>query len=219
MHLNFIFLIVFIILAGCSKPEDKAAALGFDSVEHMEEVKKLGFSSMNDYLTSLLPDSGCANTEELQYALQESGGDCNYLKKLRKEEEAERVQANKFIQGISYSYINDGSCKSKQDEVCLNVQDYQYLCQKSTEATKWAASLAVPVWYDREASYLIENGGLSSLDVSWDDSRQDYKCRLSITVQGIYNGSQVKKIKNSAVNNFIVNKEGEVLVHGASPIN
>lgn len=77
---------------GCTKPEDKAAALGFDSVEQMEEVKKLGFNTMDEYLGSLLPKSGCSNVDELKHAMQETGSDCNYLKKIRKEQEAEYAE-------------------------------------------------------------------------------------------------------------------------------
>lgn len=92
--MNKLFLVFLLSLSimGCSKPEDKAAALGFDSVEQMEEVKKLGFNSMNEYLSSLLPKSGCSNIEELKHAMQETGGDCNYLKKIRKEQDAEYAE-------------------------------------------------------------------------------------------------------------------------------
>jgi len=109
MNKLFLVFLLSLPIIGCSKPEDKAAALGFDSVEQMEEVKKLGFNSMNDYLTSLLAGSGCANTEELKHAMQETGSDCNYLKKLRKEQEVDHdFPKINLVGGYKVSVILNG---------------------------------------------------------------------------------------------------------------
>lgn len=95
--LNYtLWVIVFIMLPGCTKPEDKAKKLGFNSVEQMNYVKKLGFNSMTEYEKSVLPGSGCATIEEVEHAMSEVGGDCNLLKKIRKQE------AEKYDNEISY---------------------------------------------------------------------------------------------------------------------
>lgn len=213
-----ILILLSLILLGCTKPEEKAKQLGFESVEQMNTFNQKGFKTMNDYLASILPGSGCANVEELKHAINEIGKDCNALKEFRQREAAEIAQASKFKQGEKYTWYSDSSCTSSADNVCIGLDDYEYLCKKADGATQWATKLAVPSWWDGVASYLADNGGIDTIKVSWDTTRSKYKCRLSITVQGMYKGSQVLKTVDSGVSGFIVNKEGEILVQSASPM-
>lgn len=76
-------LFMLLVLVACSKPDPlvEAKKNGFSSIAEMNEMKFLGHSTKMGYLLSILPSSGCSSIEELEHALSETGGSCDYWRK------------------------------------------------------------------------------------------------------------------------------------------
>ena len=117
--------------------------------------------------------------------------------------------------GIEYSYYGDTSCTNSTDTVCLNINEYEQLCKKTKGMTKMAASGLTT--FDNVAYHLLKNGSIDSNIVSWEGSTTyKYKCRASMTVSGIFNGSSRRVTSDGGVTTFILNNSNEVLAHSAS---
>ena len=95
---------VLVAMSSCSNKEDVAKKKGFNDAAHMEAMNAKGFATYDDFLKEQLPKSGCDNLSELKHALDESGGDCNYLKKMRDQQESQ-VQKTAPVE-IEYSEEN-----------------------------------------------------------------------------------------------------------------
>jgi hypothetical protein len=129
-----------------------------------------------------------------------------------------RAPIEKFKANVEYVWYHDGSCKETDSRSCITPEDYQYLCQNYKGITKHAGSVATSSWNDKIAGHLYENGGSVDANVTWEGNRNNYQCRLLITVGGMYQGSIHKRNINAGISVFIINKNNEILVHFASPI-
>lgn len=209
-----------LILVACAKPEEVAKNLGFGSVEEMREMNSKGFKTMDQYWASLIPGSGCKNIEELKNAHLEVGGDCNKLNEnnRKKKEEEERIrleaakaaaQAAKFQTLYTYKWYPNNSCKDEKESVCVDKADYEYLCRHASGTTAIGASTLS--WRDEAANHLLINGGLERTEFFWDDQKE-YGCRIRMTVDGIYKGSQIRKTIEGVALEFIVNEARDILI-------
>lgn len=118
--------------------------------------------------------------------------------------------------GINYSYYKDGSCVPSDAKVCINFDEYKELCGRSTGITKNAASTLVI--FDAAARNLLDGGQVDSSKVSWNSNNQ-YPCRATVVVSGIYMGNSTRREMEGGATTFTLSRSDEVLVNSASTTN
>lgn len=213
MRHKLLLLILVSLIAACSSPEEKAKKAGFASVEQMQAMNQKGFKTMDDYLATLLPGSGCNSVSELKHAMDEGADDCNQLIAIRKKQEAESALASKYKEGMTYTYYKDNSCKPNDTTTCLSANDYKELCDSAIGATKGAfETYSYNAWDDRDKTILL-GGSVDKIRVRWAPSNDGRdKCFVIINASGIYKGSSTRIEAQGVASSFIKNSSGEILV-------
>ena len=118
--------------------------------------------------------------------------------------------------GMEYTWLSDGSCSSKQSEICISKEDYKALCLSASgtsQLTPWSLASFKP-----RARELVRNGNIDKLTVGWQDGYR-YGCRVVMQVSGILQGSSAREQLEGGVSSFVFNQEGKLLAHSASEIN
>lgn len=125
-----------------------------------------------------------------------------------------KLSARSLKKGVDYTWYHDGSCKNKKTDhsetICLNPEDYEYLCKNNSGFTKMGAGTLFTLW--SRDMYLFNNGGYIKGSSNWDPSAK-YKCRVTGTVAGIYQGNSVEHTVTGGAVSFIVNDQGKILIN------
>lgn len=229
-----VFVILCLIISGCSTQEEEAKKLGFASVEQMTKLRGQGYKKMDDYLSHLLINSECAGLKEVRAAIQQEGESCvnkkEYDEIRRKESELERqrlIEAQRLAEQAENEKFSEGKiyehsliCKNVENKVCIEEREYEYLCKKSVGITNYASMSIAPSWLDRVAWHLNENGGYQGEEIRWGEytrrNESTYRCIVDVLLSGVYEGTQYKKIMEGTASSFI-KKDGKIFVHYISP--
>lgn len=119
------------------------------------------------------------------------------------------------LSGYTYKYINDGSCKAGENEVCISADEYESFCKYAKGMTK---SVGNRLGMSDGATYALYQGGFVELaQVYWNPAGPIYKCRAKLIVQGDYQGSSKRSIVDGAAMFFKADSGGDLLVTYADP--
>lgn len=115
----------------------------------------------------------------------------------------------KYKNGMVYKNYSDGSCRSRGKEICVNNSEYRELCNMAKGITVQARRLSTTL-YGRDLSrFLGYDGVFESQRVSFQNNR----CAVSFTISGLFKGTTTRRTIRGRGSNFIVTKNGDILVH------
>lgn len=120
---------------------------------------------------------------------------------------AANAQEIKLVSGKTYKYYSDGSCATKDNDICLSRNDYTSVCKSAKGVTNNAIKVRA-VLASRDEKALLEGGTFESINVVWGDT----KCFAFVTVSGIVDGTSKRLTIQGIASSFIVNSEGTILV-------
>lgn len=126
----------------------------------------------------------------------------------------------------SYRYYGevtkDLNCQPSKDWVCVSIEEFKKFCSDANGISMKGAVSAVSKdgSPNRGALYLLENGAVPTYSISWQENKRsiEYSCLVTVTVEGLFEGSQFKKSFESYAATFLVNNDKDVLVHGTGTI-
>jgi len=122
--------------------------------------------------------------------------------------------------GVIYEYWPDRSCTdsssdSSSDEMCVSAATAKKLCEAASGWTKNVLTMLTVLGFDDEEKAFVRTGGkLIGGDTYW---RND-ACYSGFSVTGILRGTSTTLKFHNKVYMFVINKEGEVLVHYIEPL-
>ena len=121
-------------------------------------------------------------------------------------------------QGVEYTYWPGGNAAgtavSTEKEIYLSLQDYEKLCKANEGFTKLGAASLTTL--DPKARSLFFEGNTDELASNWtSNTSYTYRCRATLTVSGMYNGSSARVHINGGITGFILNNENKILVRAA----
>ena len=119
--------------------------------------------------------------------------------------------SSEYKPGTDYVYFSDGSCKNREKNVCINVKQAQYLCEKSSGVTNYLYDNLKYGNLGDKAATLFKDGSVGAFNYSW-NGRQ---CMANISAEGLYKGSSAKARLSGYVHTFTIDKDQKALVHGA----
>lgn len=123
---------------------------------------------------------------------------------IRKEIKISNLNVN-----VSYNYSGK-NCKEQNNDICLTEREYESLCKGANGATKHAGEILADI-SNAAAKYLVKNGKIEQVIVYWNDRSTKYKCRLGVTVSGIYKGSSSREEMDGGISRFIFNDKNKLL--------
>ena len=115
-------------------------------------------------------------------------------------------ELSKYIQGKDYTYYRDGSCKTRDSTVCLDIKEAEFLCGKISGYTSEMLAMVSGMGGDK-ARALFKGGNVSKLYADWSGDR----CVASIGANGLYEGTSSKVRFVGEVASFAVSDNGKVL--------
>lgn len=126
----------------------------------------------------------------------------------------------------SYRYYGemtkDLNCQPSKPWACVSIEEFKKFCTDANGISMKGAISAVSKdgSPNRGALYLLENGAVPIYSISWQENKRsvEYSCLVTVTVEGLFEGSQFKKTFESYADTFLVNNEKDVLVHGTGTI-
>jgi hypothetical protein len=124
----------------------------------------------------------------------------------------------KFTAG---TYAHDHVCLETEDKKCVPSSQWKAMCDQLTGVTKYAGQIVFAPWAgDPAASYLYDNGGFAGATFKWADFKhangENGRCVATLSISGTYQGSQVERSKDGAVDLIVVTGDGDII---ASSIN
>ena len=128
---------------------------------------------------------------------------------------ASDVPPPQVMPGYTYKYINDGTCKAGDNEICMSPEEYESFCKYSKGMAK---SVTNRLAMGNEIAFkLYEGGFVESTNISWNPVGTIYKCRAKLVVQGNYQGSSRREIVDGAAMFFKNTNDGDLIVTYADP--
>ena len=109
-------------------------------------------------------------------------------------------------------------CQIEEGVTCVDLKMWERLCQNSSMSRDAAIQVRGLIFLTARdpaaVGRLLENGGDKGTNISWDGSQQRllHRCVLTLSVSGLYNGSQVLENIDYWASEFIVTDEMQVLV-------
>jgi hypothetical protein len=116
-------------------------------------------------------------------------------------------------------YTNKDYICTKTDGIkCVSKSQWKEMCEQASGITEYAGKIVFASWAgDEAASYLYDNGGYSGESFKWANGKdargEDGRCVATLAISGTYQGSQVERSKDGAVEEFTVKDDGKVLAH------
>ena len=138
----------------------------------------------------------------------------------------ESVKQKSTLPSGKYRYSenkeNDVNCQASKPWVCTSIEEFKKLCINANGFTQGGEKTAITKdgIRDKGASYLLENGAEPIESIAWQENQKSIgqSCITKLTIEGQFEGSQYKKTFEKYADTFLVNNEGEVLVHSTSTI-
>jgi hypothetical protein len=131
--------------------------------------------------------------------------------------EAERnkpLQKSGLKPDITYKWYDDSSCTNSESERCLNINQYKQMCDWANGLTVNVRRMAAVMFNSPYSQFLSEGGEFTDSDYGW-NSRIG-QCRVSWSIVGMFKGTNVRENFSGYASNFIVTKNGKVLIHYVS---
>ena len=116
---------------------------------------------------------------------------------------------DKLVKGMVYKYYSDGSCKPEKRAKCLNKSEYEQLCKNSDGMSKNTVSMAAVMYRSEYAQWIRSGSSRRQLKTQWSNGR----CMGGFTATGIWRGTNRTERIYGAVNQFVYNQNGALLVH------
>ena len=118
---------------------------------------------------------------------------------------------SKWQKGHTYTNFSDGSCRDKDETICLTDQQYREACSAAEGVTSRAVRLlAVNAGGDEKV--LLNGGDVDDTKVFWGKNYKGEGCGASVTVSGIANGNSSRKVITGRATSFVVSDKGKLLV-------
>ena len=181
---------------------------GFKMLTH--KLKYLCLLSLMGFL--LL---GCNKSDETEVS---QNGDLSLSKMKELKSELDKAYGedsngkSTYLENVDYSWASDGSCKPRENTVCLTENEYEKICLVTKGVSKYSLKVAAVMASHVERT-LLEGGNLESMSVTWGNSQSGKgRCYASVTVSGIVDGNSARKVVDGIAKRFQKNAEGEILV-------
>jgi hypothetical protein len=117
---------------------------------------------------------------------------------------------------------NDVNCQASKPWVCVSIDEFKNLCANAIGFTKGGEKSAITKEgiRDKGASYLLDNGAVPIESITWQENQKsiEQSCLTKLIIEGQFEGSQYKKSFETFADTFLVNNDGETLVHSTSTI-
>lgn len=196
------------LISGCSGESQEAKNLGFNSVDEMKEIHLKGWHSKNQYNEDLAKKRGFTSVDEM-FAADER--EKQRLETARKAEQAALTEP--WNSDVTYNYFDDGSCKPKQNEVCMSASVFKRACMEASGVTSGAVRDKAFVSYG-EDKVLLQGGSVTETNITYGANRKgEMVCTVRLTIEGLVNGNSTRKVFSGNAMKFVANGKGKLLVH------
>ena len=132
-----------------------------------------------------------------------------------------------FLAG-TYRFFEKGSkdpqCNADEDNRCANPQEWQELCESSSQVMSRAQRTAISYtkYYEKydPLVYLLENGGSSEPDIEFVPNHGIKKsCRVSFIISGIFEGTQYREYIEGYAEEIFVMRDGKKIIFALGLVN
>lgn len=93
--------------------------------------------------------------------------------------------SSKWVEGVSYTYYSDGSCKPYEGRVCLDFDQYKEICKATKRIDQSAFETAKSLYLTSVGQQFFDGGNVSFYGISWKGTG----CVTGWEARGVLQGS------------------------------